>query len=72
MIPIDALNDGNITKPFEACKWYKGPTLIKLLNDLPVAKPDPDGPIRIPVLDKLKDQGQFMFGKIESGTIVDG
>lgn len=55
VIPIDALNDANIVKLSDKCPWYAGPPLIKLLNDLPVAKPNPDGPIRIPVLDKLKD-----------------
>jgi peptide chain release factor subunit 3 len=36
---------------------------------LPVPKRDVDGPVRIPVLDKMKDQGIFCFGKIESGII---
>jgi peptide chain release factor subunit 3 len=45
---------------------------MQLLDDIPIHKPDPEGPIRIPILDKLRDQGLFVFGKVESGTIVDG
>jgi len=36
---------------------------------LPVPQRDVEGPVRIPVLDKMKDQGVFCFGKIESGSI---
>jgi len=29
------------------------------------------GPLRIPVIDKFKEQGNFyIYGKIESGTII--
>ena len=45
---------------------------MQLLNDIDITAPNPDGPIRIPILDKLKDQGLHIFGKVESGTIVDG
>ena len=30
---------------------------------------DPDGPLRIPVLDKMKEQKMVIHGKIESGTV---
>ena len=33
---------------------------------------DPNGPIRVPVLDRMKDRGIVVFGKVESGTIKMG
>lgn len=53
----------------DVCPWYNGPTLIEALDALPVEKRNPDGPVRIPVLDKMRDQGVIAHGKIESGTI---
>lgn len=39
------------------------------MDKLPSPKRNPDGPVRIPVLDKMKDMGLFCFGKLESGII---
>lgn len=33
---------------------------------------DPEGPLRIPVLDKMKDRAVIAFGKVESGTVEIG
>lgn len=35
-------------------------------------KRNPKGPLRIPVVDKMRDNGLFINGKIESGTIAEG
>lgn len=30
------------------------------------------GPLRIPVVDKIKEQGQlYVYGKVESGTVIE-
>lgn len=30
------------------------------------------GPLRIPVVDKMKEQGQlYIYGKVESGTLIE-
>lgn len=42
---------------------------MNILNDLPVEKRDASGSLRIPILDKQKDQGVTAHGKIEQGTI---
>jgi len=70
-VPISGLTGANIVKMVDPkeCAWYKGKTLMNILDDLPVEKRDPQGPLRIPVLDKVKDQGIIAHGKIESGTI---
>jgi len=40
------------------------------VNTLPLEPRFPDGPLRIPILDKLnEDGGRTIFGKVESGTI---
>lgn len=55
------------------CSWYSGPSLVELIDGLEIAKRNPKGPLRIPVLDRMYDQGQLtMFGKIESGTLEVG
>lgn len=72
-VPINGFLNENIDTPIPAdrCDWYTGDTLFDKFNKVPVPTRNPNGPLRIPVLDKLKDQGQFLFGKIESGTIRD-
>jgi len=50
-----------------------GPPLLQVLDELPLPKRDPKAPLRIPILDKLKDSGKLIIqGKVESGTIYLG
>ena len=73
-VPVSGLNGDNIKEPVlkSACNWYEGPTLLEILDDLELPPRDPDGPLRIPVLDKMRDRGTVMFGKVESGTVKIG
>lgn len=73
-VPLSGLNGTNIKDPIPAgvCNWYQGPTLIEILDDLEVPPRDPEGPIRIPILDRMKDRGTVVFGKVESGTVKVG
>ncbi len=64
-IPISGLNGCNVlneVKP-EKCTWWSGyyksgthntttPTLLATLDSLSIANRKPDGPLRIPVLDR--------------------
>lgn len=70
-VPISGLNGDNIKDPVAktVCNWYSGPTLLEILDNLELPSRNKDGPLRIPVLDKMKDRGTVMFGKIESGTV---
>ena len=36
---------------------------------MPLPPRDPNGPLRVPVLDKMADRGAVIFGKVESGTV---
>lgn len=45
--------------------WYRGEYFFEMLDDLSVPFRDPNGPLRIPIVDKIRDQGLFLTGKIE-------
>jgi peptide chain release factor subunit 3 len=69
-VPISGLTGDNILKPVgDKCSWYKGPTLMEILDNLPIETRDSNGPLRIPILDKMKEGGVIAHGKIESGSI---
>jgi len=72
-IPYSGLNGDNMMEGIKDPNgsWYQGPTFFEILDKLPTPNRDPEGPVRIPVLDKFRDAGNlFIFGKVESGTIV--
>lgn len=70
-IPVDSVNNCNIHTKYEGCKWYNGKYLTELLETIKLPERDPDGPLRIPIVDKFKDVGQFyIYGKVESGKIA--
>jgi translation elongation factor EF-1alpha len=50
-------------------EWYRGDTFFGVLDELSLANRDGDAPLRIPVMDKIRDQGLFLSGKIEQGCI---
>lgn len=61
------------TKPEEGvCPWYNGPTLIQYLDDLPSVQRNAEGGLRLPIMDKYRDMGTILIGKIESGIVVKG
>jgi peptide chain release factor subunit 3 len=71
-IPVSGLQGENIDKVVEdkVCNWHADKRhLLQVLDDLPVPPRDPNGPLRVPVLDKMSDRGAIVFGKVESGTI---
>lgn len=71
-IPISGLTGENIDKVGSKSPWYTGPSLLDALDNMELPQRDPDGPIRVPVLDKMKERGVVAFGKVESGTIKIG
>ena len=71
-VPISGLTGHNMKDRLEKshpCKWYNGPSLCEVLDSIPLENGDPNGPIRIPILDKMRDRGVMLFGKVESGTV---
>jgi len=71
-IPISGLSGENVDKLGTSGTWYTGPTLLEILDNIELPKRDPEGPLRIPVLDKMKDRSVIAFGKVESGTVEIG
>ncbi|KAL8564018.1 Eukaryotic peptide chain release factor GTP-binding subunit ERF3A [Nucella lapillus] len=53
----------------DICPWYRGPSLLEYLDYMPPMNRDKDAPVRTPVVDRYKDMGTIMLGKIESGVV---
>jgi len=68
-IPIAGLTGDNLLEKSNSGNWYKGPTLIEVLDQVELDKRYPDGPLRIPILDKMKEKDLVIHGKIENGTV---
>lgn len=74
-IPLSGYTGANLKEHTtkEVCPWYDGPTMLGMLDILPVVERKADAPLRIPVVDSYKDRGlTIIMGKIESGTLVVG
>jgi bifunctional enzyme CysN/CysC len=48
-IPLSALNGDNVVEPSPRMPWYRGPTLLRQLETVPLRDAEPDGPFRMPV-----------------------
>ena len=42
---------------------------MEIFDATELTRNDDKGPLRIPVLDKMRDRGTVLFGKVESGTV---
>lgn len=71
-LPVSGLTGDNFIEPSKHFNWYKGPSFVQILNDLKIPKRKADDPLRVPILDKMQDQGTILFGKVESGTMEVG
>lgn len=70
-IPVESIENVNIHTRISD-SWYKGPSFLEYLDNVGLPERKPLGPLRIPVIDKFKEQGNFyIYGKIESGSIVE-
>lgn len=54
----------------DVCPWYRGPSLLDYLDSMPPMNRDKDAPVRAPILDRYKDMGTIMLGKIEAGVVA--
>lgn len=55
--------------PEEVCPWYRGPTLLDYLDQLPTMSRLSEAPLRLPIADKYRDMGTIVLGRIESGRL---
>lgn len=70
-MPVAALYGHNIKEriPEGMCDWYTGPTLFETLDNIDPVDRNPLVPVRVPIVDKWRDMGTIVMGKIESGFI---
>jgi elongation factor 1-alpha len=72
-VPLSGWTGENLceksTNPLSS--WYKGPTLIEVLDNLAPPKRPTDKPLRIPVQDvyKISGIGTVVAGKVETGIL---
>eukprot|EP00980_Cylindrotheca_fusiformis_P009568 scaffold2109_cov216-Cylindrotheca_fusiformis.AAC.1 len=84
-LPISGLQGANVKDEVSEseCPWWKkcwqngdnnttSPTLLSLLDTLEIEDRDPNGPLRIPVLERYSDRGTIAMGKVESGIVRPG
>ncbi|XP_033249864.1 eukaryotic peptide chain release factor GTP-binding subunit ERF3A isoform X1 [Drosophila miranda] len=58
--------------PESICPWYRGPAFIPFIDELPSLNRKSDGPFIMPIVDKYKDMGTVVMGKVESGMARKG
>lgn len=68
-MPCSGLTGANLKEPADLCTWYTGLPFISHLDSLPNFNRSSDGPVRLPIVDKYKDMGTVILGKLESGSI---
>ncbi|HVZ75537.1 MAG TPA: GTP-binding protein [Polyangia bacterium] len=77
-IPISAIEGENLARhDAKKTPWYKGPTLLDVLDTLPKAPPKIDQPLRMPVqavykFTKQGDDRRIVAGRIEAGRVKVG
>lgn len=55
--PISGLKGDNMSKTTsdKNAEWYRGDCLFDLLDDISIVHRDSNGPLRIPVVDKIRE-----------------
>ncbi|CAM8879236.1 unnamed protein product [Rhodiola kirilowii] len=73
-LPISGLVGSNMKARVDksVCPWWNGPCLFEALDAIEGPPRDPNGPFRLPIIDKFKDMGTVVMGKVESGSVREG
>ncbi len=76
-IPVSGFKGENIVHKSEAMNWYKGSTVLEVLDSFTSEKPQKDKPFRMPVQGVYKftkegDDRRIVAGTIESGMLHEG
>ncbi|MBT6428301.1 MAG: adenylyl-sulfate kinase, partial [Rhodospirillaceae bacterium] len=72
-IPVSARQGDNIANPSEDMAWYRGPTVLRALDDFQVVTQPDHLPLRFPVQDVYRfDERRIIAGRIETGTLKVG
>lgn len=69
-IPMAAKHGDNIATRSERMAWWKGPTVLEILDEFKVSDLPKDQPLRFPVQDVYRfDERRILAGRVESGTL---
>jgi len=73
-IPLSAFEGDNIAEASSNTPWYKGPNLVKALNEFTAPEKPTDLPLRVPVQDvySITGVGTVPVGRIETGVMKKG
>ncbi|KAL1498007.1 hypothetical protein ABEB36_008871 [Hypothenemus hampei] len=73
-IPCSGQLGQNLKEPLSKtiCSWYDGLAFIPFIDSLPTINRRIDGPFMMPIVDKYKDMGTVVMGKVESGKCRKG
>lgn len=72
-IPIAAKHGDNIATLSTSMPWWKGPTVVEILDDFKVSEPPQDLPLRFSIQDVYRfDERRILGGRVEAGTLKVG
>ena len=73
-VPVSGWLGDNLVKKSDKMPWYKGPTLLEVLNSFQEPPKPTDKPLRIPVQDvySITGIGTVPVGRVETGTLKVG
>lgn len=72
-VPIAAKHGDNIASLSSNMPWWKGSTVLDVLDEFKVTQPPSDQPLRFPIQDIYRfDERRILAGRIESGTLKVG
>ncbi|XP_035909104.1 eukaryotic peptide chain release factor GTP-binding subunit ERF3A [Anopheles stephensi] len=73
-MPVSGITGQGLREPIDdaTCPWYQGPAFIPFIDELPSLNRKTDGPFIMPIVDKYKDMGTVLMGKVESGVAKKG
>lgn len=73
-LPITGLGGDNVKTRVDKAKapWYDGEALLEYLDTMHVSDRNPDGVLRVPILDRYQERGTVAMGKVESGVLKTG
>jgi len=70
-IPVSGWTGDNLAKQSERMPWYKGPTLVKAMDEFQIPEKPIEKPLRIPVQDvySIRGVGTVPVGRVETGVL---
>jgi bifunctional enzyme CysN/CysC/sulfate adenylyltransferase subunit 1 len=74
LVPVAATIGDNVARRGESTPWYQGPTILELLETLPVQRDREREPFRLPVQTVLRPDHTYraFAGQIASGSVAVG